>query len=719
MKVLITGGCGFIGSHVAERFAKEGHSVYIIDNLSTGKLDNLHCKYKLYNINIADKRCSEIFRLHNFDIVINLAGKIYVNESDYYLGSETDLLGLVNMLTLANRFKVKKFIFISSGEVYGNAQTLPTTEAAKLKPLSDYGINKVLGEAYCRNWQNFYNLDIAIVRLAAVYGPRQRIHPGRFAVVSLIKAIMTDQEVIVSGNGSETADYIYVEDAAFAIYQIASKNIADKIINVSTSTETSMAVLLKKMPFCQQTKQIRFGEISDRVVRRARLDNTLLCQNTGWQPKYTLEQGLAQTYEWCNNELDSEANKPEFSIRKAFSAALPYVENLGLFALVTAFTLGGYFSLIDTRLGIDYNYIYIALLGFLYGKRQSMIATFLASLLFTAGFLMRGGDWVALLYQSQYLVHLATYLCIGIVTGYAIDNKNRIIDDTAHELSRLKDRYEFLEKIHLEVNDIKDGLYGQIINSDDSIGRIYSIVRKLDSLEIEKIFTAATEIVRDIMKAEMVALYTVNKYETYLRLKTRVSMEAHKYYCTNSLKIEQHSYLNTVITNKCNFINKELDPNLPAMVAPIIHEDQVIAIVEIHGLAFESFTLYHENLFRIIILLITDALIKAYLYDQSQFDKKQITNTQILIPAEFNKVLTEIETRRELFDQSMALLKIAEKTSDYEVLYQKISALLRAEDYVGLKDDGYVYILLVNTTKEGVAIVQDRLQKNGITTIQV
>ena len=717
MKVLITGGCGFIGSHVAERFAKEGHSVYIIDNLSTGKLDNLHCKYMFYNINIADKRCSEIFRIHNFDIVINLAGKINVNKSDYYLSNETDLLGLVNMLTLANQFKVKKFIFISSGEVYGNAQTLPTTEAAKLEPLSAYGINKVIGEACCQNWQKFYNLDIAIVRLAAVYGPRQRIHPGRFTVASLIKAIMTDQEVVVSGNGSETADYIYVEDAAFAIYQIVSKSIADKIINVSASTETSMAVLLKKMPFCQQTKQIRFGEISDRLVRRARLDNTLLCQNTGWQPKYTLEQGLAQTYEWYKtNELDSEAIKPKFSIRKAFSAALPYVENLGLFAIVTAFILGDYFSLIDARLGIDYNYIYIALMGFLYGKKQSMIATCLASLLFTAGFLMRGGDWVALLYQSQYLLHLATYLCIGIVTGYTTDNKNRIIDDTVNELSRLKERYGFLEKIHLEVNEIKDGLYGQIINSEDSIGRIYDIVRKLETLEIEKTFTAATEIVRDIMKAEMVALYTVNKYETYLRLKTKVGQG---YQCANSLKSEQYSYLNTVITNKRYFINKELDPNLPAMAAPIIYQKRVISIVVIYGLSFDRFTLYHENLFRIIILMITDALSKAYLYDQSLLEKKQITNTQILIPVEFNKVLAELEYREEIFDQSMALLKITEKISNYQELYRKISNLFREDDYIGLKDDGYVYILLINITEGIVGIIQERLQKKGIATIQV
>lgn len=177
MKVLITGGCGFIGSHVAERFFKEGHEIFIIDNLSAGSRNNVSIQHKFYNLNVADKKCEEVFRVNKIDFVIHLAAQVDVNISDRdpCLDSEANILGLVNMLDLSRKHGVKKFVFASSAAVYGDNQNLPLAETAPAQPISVYGINKSVGEEYCRRWKEMYQLDTVILRFANVYGPRQGV----------------------------------------------------------------------------------------------------------------------------------------------------------------------------------------------------------------------------------------------------------------------------------------------------------------------------------------------------------------------------------------------------------------------------------------------------------------------------------------------------------------------------------------------------------------
>jgi hypothetical protein len=350
-------------------------------------------------------------------------------------------------------------------------------------------------------------------------------------------------------------------------------------------------------------------------------------------------------------------------------------------------------------------------MGFLYGKKQSMISMLLSAGLFTKIYLDRGSDWVAFLYQEPYLSHMATYLCVSIITGFVIDNKDRVINDLTQETNALREKYDFLNKVHLEANQIKDNLYEQIINTDDSIGKVYNIVRQLDKVQVEQIYAAAVTIVKDLMKATSSALYTVNKYETYLRLNIKTGENN---LCANSIKIEDNPAMQKLMSSKQVFINKEMAANAPDMAAPILYQGKVFAIIQINGLPFANFTLFYENMFRIITMFITDALIRAYLHSENIREKKYLPNTNILVAAEFEKILEEFERRKDLSDQAVALLKITEQPLDYETFYQKLAPLFRAEDYIGVKDDGHVYILLINVIEGIVIKVQERLQKIGV-----
>ena len=729
MRALITGGYGFIGSHIAERFFKEGHQVFIIDNLSTGAKENLGVQHNFYNLNVADKRCEEVFRTNNLDIVIHLAAQVDVSLSahDPYLDSESNILGLVNMLDLSRKYGVKKFIFASSAAVYGDTQNLPIPETTPAQPMSIYGINKSNGEDYCHRWKELYGLDTVILRFANVYGPRQGVK-GEAGVISVfMKQMMEDKEVVVYGDGSQTRDYVYVEDVADAIYRVASRSCQHDVMNISTNTECSLESLINTLSQSGRIKDVRHEAKKQGDIYKSRLDNTRAIQELGWGSKYTLQEGLKKTYHWYESDWGRKtvaatvtaAASPK-TAGNFFGTARPYLENLILFAFMILLNFSGsYEGIINTSIGLDYNYIYIATMGFLYGKKQSLPATVLSTVLLIYSFLSRGADFVAIVYQSQHMVHFVTYLFIGVVTGYVSDSRERIASDQNITLKNSEKRYKFLENMYLESVQIKDKLYAQIINSEDTISKTYSIIRELDSLEVENVFTAANAIVAEMMNTDAVAIYIVGKNRDYLRQKTKMGAMLNS--LPKSLKIQDFNYLEQMMEDKRVFTNKSLKSEYPNMAAPIVYVGRVIAVVQIYDLPFENLTLYHENLLKITAMLISDALGKAYLYEQGIQDKKYIESTRILIAEEFKKIESEIDKRQKTYESelSIALLRITAKELDYNMIYKSLASVIRDEDYIGLKQDGHVYALLPNITPEMVLKVQERIKKVGLNSVDV
>jgi UDP-glucuronate decarboxylase len=721
VKILITGGCGFIGSHVAERFFKEGNEICVIDNLSTGFEKNLTMKHKFYNLNVVDPMCEEIFRTNNIDCVVHLAAQVDVTISNQnaYLDSESNILGLVNMLELSAKYGVKKFIFASSAAVYGDTEALPISENEPSNPLSVYGMNKSLGEYYCQQWKQIYNLETVVLRFANVYGPRQGIKGESGVISKFMQQIMDKQEIVVYGDGQQTRDYIFVEDVVDAIYRSVSNSFQETIMNVSTNQEHSLMDLLDMLSKFDNIKNIRYQEKKQGDIYKSRLDNTCIKGVLSWEPKYSLQDGLLKTYQWYQANWSKQSTAVALSKEsKATPAWRSYVENLGLFSIMAALSYVNLHGTIDAQLGLDYNYIYIGIMGILYGKRQSMLATVLSIGIFVSNVVARGGDIIGIMYQAQYLIHLAAYLSIGVVTGFVSDNGKRVAHDKKLEMDSLTARYDFLRKMYLDCNQIKDEIHSQIINSSDSIGKLYSIIRELGSLRIEDTYTAAIGVIGKIMQTNSIALYTVSKGETYLRLKVKSNEFPDD--MPNSIKIEDHKYIKEIMVNKGVFVNKDLQPDSPIMAAPIVYEDKVIAVLQISHLPFEKVTLYYEHLFGVTMMLIADAFTKAYLYDRDLQDKKYIANTGILNVEEFSNVINEIESRRESYPQEILLLQITEKTSNYERIDQTLWKIVRDEDYVGLKEDGHIYILMLNVSVDMAEEVRQRLDNLGLeTTIEL
>ena len=299
MKVLITGGYGFIGSFVAEAFYSEGHDVYIIDNLSTGNRNHVKFKHQFYKLNIEDPECEAVFEANKPDVVIHLAAQVNVDISmkDPYTDTKTNVLGLVNMLQLSKKYGVKKLVFASSAAVYGLNEEIPLKEDSLCNPLSPYGINKWVGEQYCEKWSEIYDVDTLYFRFSNVYGPKQGTI-GEGGVISIfIDRVLHGKNLVVFGDGEQTRDFIYVKDVAEAIYRSVEYDLSG-VYNLSTNTEISINKFIEGLEKMGRMTEIVYEDPKPGDIKYSRLDNSKIKKELDWVPLHNFQEGLEKTFEW-------------------------------------------------------------------------------------------------------------------------------------------------------------------------------------------------------------------------------------------------------------------------------------------------------------------------------------------------------------------------------------------------------------------------------------
>ena len=298
-KVLITGGAGFIGSHVADRFLLNNYEVIAADNLVTGNVDNINGKnIKFFNIDIRDReKLEELFKNEQPDYVIHLAAQVSVSSSveDVLYDAEENITALINILELCKKYNTEKIVFSSTAAVYGIPEEVPSRETNKTAPLSPYGLSKLTGEEYIKMYSRLFGVNYVILRYANVYGPRQSAH-GEAGVVSIFNdKIKVNGDIFIEGDGLQTRDFVYVKDVSGANYICATEDIKNETFNVSTNTDISILKLFNTMKkYSGYEKDAFHKEARKGDIRNSRLDNNKLLKNTSWKPEYTLDQGLKE-----------------------------------------------------------------------------------------------------------------------------------------------------------------------------------------------------------------------------------------------------------------------------------------------------------------------------------------------------------------------------------------------------------------------------------------
>jgi UDP-glucose 4-epimerase len=311
-RVLVTGGAGFIGSHVADAYLGRGDRVWILDDLSSGRMANVPAGATFVQASINDESVEQLFReVGGFDIVNHHAAQMDVRTSveNPRFDARINVDGLLNVIECARKYQTKRFLFVSSGGVvYGEPEVRPTPETAPKAPLSPYGVTKLTAEYYLNYYRVVHGMEYAALRYANVFGPRQNPH-GEAGVVAIFASRLRAQKPLtIYGDGEQTRDYVYIDDVVAANMLLSDAvlpvggDLDQRAYNVGTGKETSVNELAQTLIGAAGRKvDVHYAAERRGELRHSSLDTKRL-QALGWQPRHSLGQGLSITYDYIVNK---------------------------------------------------------------------------------------------------------------------------------------------------------------------------------------------------------------------------------------------------------------------------------------------------------------------------------------------------------------------------------------------------------------------------------
>lgn len=294
----MTGGAGFIGSHLVDRLIQEGYQVVVVDDLSSGKKKNINKEAAFYKMDILSKRIERVFRKEQPELICHLAAQMDVRRSvaDPAFDAKTNIMGLLNLLDAAVRHGTRRIIFASSGgEIYGEQELFPAPEGHPCHPLSPCGVSKLSSEHYLYYYQKASGLEYTTLRYGNVYGPRQDPNGEAGVVAIFTQKMLKGEQAIINGNGMQTRDYVFVDDVVDANMAVINMEVAGTF-NVGTGKETSVNQLYRHLldATASTAKEI-YGPEKKGEQFRSVLDWQKVNKAVEWEPRVSLEEGLTRT----------------------------------------------------------------------------------------------------------------------------------------------------------------------------------------------------------------------------------------------------------------------------------------------------------------------------------------------------------------------------------------------------------------------------------------
>ncbi|HEX5316807.1 MAG TPA: NAD-dependent epimerase/dehydratase family protein [Candidatus Kapabacteria bacterium] len=309
MNVLVTGGAGFIASHIVDAFVGRGDEVVILDNLSSGSTDNLNSKAKFIEGDITDAQLvRKIFREHKFEIVNHHAAQLDVRKSvaDPVFDCQQNIIGSLNLLEAAKEVGgLKRFMLASTGgAIYGEQDYFPADEKHPTRPISPYGVAKRSIELYLHYYEQIHKIPYVAFRYTNVYGPRQSPHGEAGVVAIFAEKLLDGEECVINGDGTQTRDYVYVGDVVRAHMLALEKLKGSDIINISTATETDVNEIFQVLSELTTNgeAEAKHGEAKAGEQQRSVCSYDHATQTLGWKPEMTLIEGLRETVDYFQNK---------------------------------------------------------------------------------------------------------------------------------------------------------------------------------------------------------------------------------------------------------------------------------------------------------------------------------------------------------------------------------------------------------------------------------
>lgn len=708
MKVLIVGGYGAIGSHIAERFIQENHTVTVIDKLSNS--ENISLPHHNIVIDMASAKCEDLFNSERYDVVINAITYKATNDSDKQR-YDNYIEGLKNIVSLSLKNNVNQFVQLSSYKIY----ELGSKSISEEDNLAETQKNVYLEiEQLCKDENSVMN--VLIFRLSNFYGPRITENSENIMSISgwkyseLLKGIY-------KGDKEDFQDHIYISDAIEAIYLGVLKKL-NGIYNLSSNEAllNDEAVLMCNQFFKKNGyvyEDICFIKLS---YDSFTLNNEKLKSVINWAPRIKVEYGITSMMSWMHHykkKNNTEIVDYKKELRKKVTKTLVrFLEVTMIFILF----MGLEFLLIEFfEIHMEIMVLFVILISVNYNIEEGLYAVLLAWL--SNIILLNVYDNS----QLRYLLDIDTialktvvYLLIGPMLNILINKKKHENQKLKIEIEEIATELKRVEEAYLSAIDVKNALQEEIEHYDDSYSKVLKIANSLNELEHESIYNESVKIIAEIMNAKSVSIYYFENKMKYLRHAASINNNI-KF--KSSLIIKDHNYLIEAIKDKDVYINRDFLENTPMICAPILKGKDIISMVFIDEIEFKYLTLYYITKLKVVTKLMSNAIMNASNY-QMALEKEKYFNDSIIMRKDwflkrvelFNKYETEKTSQRYYIDLDLNIEQALEKK-------EFLQSLIRENDYVGVNDFNRIGVILSGAEQEDKHVIINRFTNNGFIVI--
>ncbi len=721
MEILLVGSDNELMRTMINKMNKEGHRCYVLTG-NKNQVGSYKNAYEKYRFPYESDCLKEIFDSVRPDVTIFMGVYDYnFDWTDPRRESVRYQTALQNVLTSFSVLKRGRFVYLSSGEVYTQSYQNDIDEREETSAYSFRSVAISQGEDVCRNYKQTMGTDTVILRLDHLYMMPERTMGGNKTVIDANPCAKMCIEALETGyiqaNANKIFSLLYVNDAVEAIYKAAAApELKRGLYHISSGEEINEMQLAEKI-------QKELGQrvtITDNTVGsmvRVILDNKVFADELGMTVFHHVDDVVVKMAKYIRKYSASFINLEDVrgkrqrnwrqTLRVIVDATVPFIENMVCFI--------PFFMLNNRAVGsryfanLDFYLLYVLLFAIVYGQQQATFSAVLA----VGGYCFRqmyNRSSLDVLLDYNTYVWIAQLFILGLAVGYMKDRLRAIRNENKHEVQYMVTQLDDIQDINTSNVRIKNMLEVQLVNQNDSFGKIYEITSSLDQYEPSEVLFYAAEILARLVDSKDVAIYTVAN-RSYARLFSATSPKARE--LGNSIEYTKMEDMYRLLKEKRVYINRSMDPQYPLMADAIFAEDEMQLILMVWGIPWERMTLSQANMLIIIGYLIQNAVLRANRYLDALEQTRYLQGTKVLEAEAFESLVKAYLTARNKGLTECTILEIDIEGKNLEKCGEELAGLMRQSDYIGKMKNGGLYALLSNTDSKDADFVIKRFENTG------
>ena len=715
MNILLIGGAGNLINNLIIKLNKEGHRISLLTGIRYGKASYQRV-FEKYDFPYESESLKEIFEsvrpeltifMGAYDTNFKWTGESVEREAVRFSNC------LMNILMAYSQYTEGRFLYLSTQDVYGGYYPDNIEETEPVTPVGIPAMVWSQGEELCENYRKSCEKDIITLRLDHVYGiPENRRDVRDICSRMCLEALENKSITVREGHAFSL---LYVTDAVEFIHRLAMchehRNSIYNLSSMREQTELPLAEMICQA-WGEPLELIPVQGEEDRVILsdilyESEFGNPFFCEVQDTVKKITAQMKKKSHLFLNGEEEKSLKDKMRDKVTWLLKTLLPFAENLILF--IPFFMLNNRAVGSEYFANLDFYLLYVLLFAIVYGQHQATLSSVLA----VAGYCFRqmyDRSAFEVMLDANTYVWIAQLFILGLVVGYMRDQIIKLQQESKNEREFLDMQLVDIQDINSSNVRVKAALETQIVNQNDSVGKIYSITSALDQYSPEEVLFYAAEMLGKLLKSKDVAIYTVSN-KAYARLFSSTSPKARQ--LGGSIQYTNMGELYETLTQRKVFINRRMEEHYPLMANAIFENEEMQMIIMVWGIPWERMTLGQANQLVVISALIQNAVLRANRYLTALEEQRYVAGTQTLKTDAFQTLVKAYLTARSRGLTECTLLSVKVQEKDYMESAKLLGSKLRQSDYIGTLPDGGLYALLANTNNSDAEYVIRRFAELG------